>query len=45
MINSESENNYILTVLTRRKRFSIRAKSKNAFKAFVIEEEFVNKMN
>ena len=32
------------TVLTKRKKFSVRSK-KNAFEAFVIEEEFVNKMN
>ena len=45
MIDFESENNYVSTVLARRKRFFIRAKSKNAFEAFVIEEEFINKTN
>ena len=45
MINFESENNYVSTALTRRKRFSTRSKNKNAFEAFVIEEEFVDKMN
>ena len=45
MIDSGSKNNYVSTVLTRRKEFFIRLKSKNAFEAFVIEEEFVNKMN
>ena len=45
MIDFESENNYVSTVLTRRKRFSTRSKDKNAFEAFVIEKEFVNKMN
>ena len=45
MIDFESENNYVSTVLTRRKEFSVRSKSKNAFETFVIEEEFVNKMN
>ena len=45
MIDFESKNNYMSTILTKRKRFFIRSKSKNAFEAFVIEEEFVNKMN
>ena len=45
MIDFESENNYVLTVLARRKKFSTQSKSKNAFEAFVIEEEFVSKMN
>ena len=45
MIDFESENNYVSTVLTRRKRFSIQSKNKNAFETFVIEEEVVNKMN
>ena len=45
MIDSESENNYVSTILTRRKKFFIRSKDKNAFEAFVIEKEFVNKMN
>ena len=45
MIDSSSKNNYVLTVLTKRKKFFIRLKSKDTFKAFVIEEEFVNKMN
>ena len=45
MIDSESENNYVSTVLTRRKKFSIQSKDKDAFEAFVIEEEFVDKMN
>ena len=39
MIDFESENSYVSTVLTRRKRFSIRSKSKNTFEAFVIEKE------
>ena len=33
------------TVLARRKKISIRSKNKNAFEAFVIEKEFVDKMN
>ena len=45
MIDSGSKNNYVLTILTRRKEFSTRLKSKNAFETFVIEEEFVDKMN
>ena len=45
MIDSEFENNYVSTVLTKKKKFSVRLKSKNAFETFVIEEEFVNKMN
>ena len=45
MIDSEFENNYVSTILTRRKKFFIQSKNKNAFEAFVIEEEFVNKMN
>ena len=45
MIDSSSKNNYVSTVLTRRKEFSTRLKNKNAFETFVIEEEFVNKMN
>ena len=45
MIDSNLKNNYVLTVLTRRKEFSTRLKNKNAFEAFVIEEEFVSKMN
>ena len=45
MIDSGSKNNYVSTVLTRRKEFPTRLKSKDAFEAFVIEEEFVNKMN
>ena len=45
MIDSESENNYVSTVLTRRKKFFTRSKNKNVFEAFVIKEEFVNKMN
>ena len=45
MIDSEFENNYMSTVLKERKRFSTRLKSKNAFEAFVIEEDFVNKIN
>ena len=45
MIDFESENNYVSTILMRRKRFFIRSKSKNAFKAFVIEKKFVNKIN
>ena len=45
MIDFESENNYVSTVLAKKKRFFIRLKSKNAFEAFVIEKEFINKMN
>ena len=45
MIDSSSKNNYVSTVLTRRKEFFIQLKSKDAFETFVIEEEFVNKMN
>ena len=45
MIDSESENNYVSTVLARRKEFFTQSKNKNAFEAFVIGEEFVNKMN
>ena len=45
MIDFESENNYVSTVLARRKRFFTRSKNKNTFETFVIEEEFVNKMN
>ena len=45
MIDFESENNYVSTVLTRRKRFFTQSKNKNEFEAFVIEKEFVNKIN
>ena len=45
MIDSEFENNYVSTALARRKKFFTRSKDKNAFEAFVIEKEFVNKMN
>ena len=45
MIDSDSKNNYVLTVLTRRKKFSTQLKNKNAFETFVIEEKSVNKMN
>ena len=45
MIDSEFENNYILTVLARRKEFFTRSKNKDTFKAFTIEKESVNKMN
>ena len=45
IIDLESENNYVLTVLAKRKRFSVRSKNKNVFETFVIEEEFINKMN
>ena len=45
MIDSEYENNYVFTTLTKRKRFFIYSKSKDVFKAFVIEEKSVNKMN
>ena len=45
MIDSSSKNNYVSTVLTRRKKFSTRLKNKNAFETFVIEERFVDKMN
>ena len=45
IIDSESENNYVSTVLARKKKFFNRSKNKNAFEAFVIEKEFVNKMN
>ena len=45
MIDSESENNYMSTVLMKRKEFSVRLKDKNTFEAFVIERKFVSKMN
>ena len=45
MIDSSSKNNYVSTTLTKRKKFFIRSKNKNAFEAYVIEKEFVNKMN
>ena len=45
MIDSSSKNNYVSTTLTKRKRFFTRLKNKNAFETYVIEEEFVNKMN
>ena len=45
MIDSGSKNNYVSTVLARRKRFFIQLKGKDAFETFAIEEEFVNKMN
>ena len=45
MIDFESENNYVSTALTRRKKFFIRSKNKNAFEAFAIREGFVDKMN
>ena len=45
MINFESENNYISTALTKKKKFSTHSKNKNAFEVFVIEKKFVNKMN
>ena len=45
MIDSDSKNNYISMVLTKRKEFLIRSKNKNAFETYVIEEEFVNKIN
>ena len=45
MIDFEFENNYVSTVLARRKRFFIQLKNKNVFEAFVIEEKFVNIMN
>ena len=45
IIDFEFENNYVSTVLTRKKEFFTQLKSKNAFETFVIEEEFVNKMN
>ena len=45
MIDSEFKNNYMSTILIKRKIFSVRSKSKNAFETFVIEKEFVNKMN
>ena len=45
MIDSDSKNNYVSTALTKRKKFFTRLKNKDAFEAFVIEEEFVNKMN
>ena len=45
MIDSKFKNNYVSTILTKRKEFFIRSKSKNVFEAFVIEKEFVNKMN
>ena len=45
MIDSGSKNNYVSAALTKRKEFSTRSKNKNAFEAYVIEKEFVNKMN
>ena len=45
MIDSSSKNNYVSTTLTKRKEFFIHSKNKNAFEAYIIEEEFVNKMN
>ena len=45
IISFESENNYISTILTRKKEFSTRSKNKNVFETFVIEREFINKMN
>ena len=45
MIDSEFENNYVSTILARRKKFFIQSKSKKTFEAFVIEKEFVNKIN
>ena len=44
MIDFKSENNYLLTILIKKELF-IRLKSKNVFEAFVIEKEFVNKIN
>ena len=44
-IDSNSKNNYMLRILTKRKGFSTRLKSKDAFETFVIEKEFVNKVN
>ena len=45
MINFEFENNYVSTILTKTRNFLFRSKNKNAFEAFVIERDFVNKMN
>ena len=45
MIDFEFKNNYVSTVLAKRKRFFIQSKNKNAFETFVIEEKFVDKMN
>ena len=45
MIDSNSKNNYVLTTLAKRKTFSTRSKNKNIFETYVIEEEFVNKIN
>ena len=45
MIDFESKNNYILTVLTKREKFFIHSKNKNAFKVFVIKKKFIKKMN
>ena len=45
MIDFEFKNNYMSTALTKRKKFPICSKNKNVFEAFVIEEEFINKMN
>ena len=45
VIDFKSENKYVSTILTRRKKFFTRLKNNNAFEAFVIEKEFVNKMN
>ena len=45
MIDFESKNNYVLTILTKRKKFSTHSKNKNAFETFIIEKKFINKMN
>ena len=45
MIDFKFKNNYVSTILAKKKKFFTRLKNKNAFKAFVIEEKFVNKMN
>ena len=44
IVDFESENNYVSTVLARRKEFPTYLKDKNAFKTFIIEEKFVNKI-
>ena len=39
MRNFEFENNYVLKFLTKRKRFSLRDKEKNTYKAIAIDEK------
>ena len=45
MIDSSSKNNYVSATLAKRKKFFTHSKNKNAFEAYVIEKEFINKMN